>query len=54
MHIHVCENAKKGILYFFVLCAQFFLSYLIGHGNVFDVLVMSIAMLCHAWPSFAF
>ena len=37
-----------------------FLSYLIAHCNVFDVygfswfLVMAIAMLCHAWPSFAF
>ena len=37
-----------------------FLSYLIGHCTVFDVFgfgwlfVMAIAMLCHAWLSFAF
>ena len=56
---------KRAFVYlfniFFPLCIMFpFLSYLIGHCNVFDVfgfgwlLVMAIAMLCHAWLSFAF
>ena len=54
---------KRAILYFLFSVHNFsfpYLSYVIGHGNVFDVfgfgqlLVMAIAMLCHAWPSFAF